>query len=54
LILAPGKSGYEDDAVKPLGPRQEPPRPWWVKWVMLALFAASGAVVLVLARCAAP
>jgi hypothetical protein len=32
----------------PLGPRLEPPRPWWVKWIVLAIFAASVAVVPVL------
>ena len=37
--------GYDDEAMKPLGPRLEPPRPWWVKWIVLAVFAASVAVV---------
>jgi hypothetical protein len=33
--------------MKPLGPR--PARPWWFKWMLLAIFAASAAVVPVLA-----
>ena len=33
--------GYDEEAVKPLGPRLEPPPPWWRKWVVLAVFAAS-------------
>ena len=32
---------YDEESLKPLGPRQEPPRPWWVKWLVLAIFAAS-------------
>jgi hypothetical protein len=32
---------YECQALKPLGPRLEPPRPWWGKWLVLAVFAAS-------------
>ena len=36
---------YDDEAMKPIGPRLEPPRPWWAKWVVLALFAASVAIV---------
>jgi hypothetical protein len=31
--------------MKPLGPRLEP-RPWWFKWMLLAIFAANVAVVL--------
>lgn len=40
---------YGDEALKPLGPRLEPPRPRWVRWVALAIFAASVAVVTALA-----
>jgi hypothetical protein len=36
---------YGEEAIKPLGQRLEPPRPWWVKWVVLAIFAASVAAV---------
>ncbi len=32
---------YDYEAMKPLGPRLEPPPPWWRKWVVLAVFAAS-------------
>jgi hypothetical protein len=35
----------DDEAMKPLGPRLEPPRSWWVKWVVLAVFAVSVAVL---------
>jgi hypothetical protein len=43
--------GYDDEAMKPLGPRLGlVPRPWWHKWVLLAIFAASAAVVPTLAR----
>jgi len=31
---------YDDEAMKPLGPRLEPPPPWWRKWMLLAIFAA--------------
>jgi hypothetical protein len=40
---------YDDEAMKPIGPRLEPPRSWWVKWVVLAVFAASVAILLALA-----
>jgi hypothetical protein len=43
-------SAYDDEALKSLGPRLEPPRAWWVKWAMLALFATCAAVAPVLAR----
>ena len=33
----------------PLGPRVDRPRPWRIKWVVLAIFAASVAVVPTLA-----
>jgi hypothetical protein len=33
------------EVMRPLGPRLEPSRRWWVKWVVLAIFAASAAVV---------
>ena len=36
--------GYDEQAIKPM-PRIGPAPPWWRKWVMLALFAASAAVV---------
>jgi hypothetical protein len=35
----------DDEAMKPPGPGLEPPRPWWFKWVLLAVFAASAALV---------
>lgn len=41
---------YDDQAMKPLGPRLEPPRPWWFKWMLPAIFATSAAVVPTLAR----
>jgi len=40
---------YDDEALKPLGPRLEPPPPWWRKWIVLTVFAASAAVVSALA-----
>lgn len=36
---------YGDEAMKPLAPRLEPPRPWCFKWLLLAIFAASVAIV---------
>jgi hypothetical protein len=27
--------------MNPVGPRLEPPRPWWVKWAALAIFIAT-------------
>jgi hypothetical protein len=39
---------YDDEAMKPLGPRLKSPRPWWFKWVLLAIFAASAAAVVTL------
>jgi hypothetical protein len=41
----PLRRGYDDEAMKPLGPRLDPPRPWWFKWMLLAIFAASAAMV---------
>jgi hypothetical protein len=38
-----------DEALKPLGPRLEPPRPWWFRWMLLAIFTASVTVVPTLA-----
>jgi hypothetical protein len=35
----------DDDEALKLPSRLEPPRPWWVKWVVLAVFLASVAVV---------
>ena len=35
----------DDEALQPLWPRLEPPSPWWRKWLALAVFAASVAVV---------
>jgi hypothetical protein len=38
--------GYDDEAMKPLGPRPDAvPRRWWFKWMLLAIFAANAAVV---------
>lgn len=34
---------YDDEAMKPIGPRLEPPRSWWVKWVVLAVFTPTPA-----------
>jgi hypothetical protein len=36
---------YDDEALQPLGPRLEPPPPWWRKWLILAVFLASVAVL---------
>jgi hypothetical protein len=36
--------GYDDEAMKPM-PRIGPPRPWWHKWMILAAFAVSVAIV---------
>jgi hypothetical protein len=36
---------YDDEAMKPLGGRLAPPPPWWRKWLVLAVFAASAAVI---------
>ena len=42
--------GYDDEAMKPLGPRPDAvPRPWWFKWMLLVIFAASAAVMPTLA-----
>jgi hypothetical protein len=41
----PVTRAYDDEAMKSLGPRLEPPRPWWFKWMLLAIFAASVAVL---------
>jgi len=38
-------SAYDDEAIKPLGPRPEPPRPPWVWWFVLAALAASAGIV---------
>jgi hypothetical protein len=40
--------GYDEEAMKPM-PRIGPPPPWWRKWMVLALFLASAAVVPVVA-----
>jgi hypothetical protein len=32
---------YDEEALKPLGSRLEPSRPWWVKWAVLAVFIAT-------------
>jgi hypothetical protein len=37
----PMTRAYDEEAMKPLGPRLEPPRPWWVKRVVLAVFTAT-------------
>jgi hypothetical protein len=36
---------YDDEAMKPLAGRLEPPPPWWRTWVVLAVFAASVAAI---------
>lgn len=36
---------YDDEAMKPLAGRLGPPPPWWRKWLVLAVFAASVAVI---------
>ena len=36
--------GYDEEAMKPM-PRIGPPRPWWHKWMVLAVFAVSIAIV---------
>jgi hypothetical protein len=54
LVLGRGLRGqgmsrsYDDEALKPLHPRLEPPRPRWVKWMALAILAASVAGVTAL------
>jgi hypothetical protein len=40
--------GYDEEAMKPM-PRLEPRRPWWYRWMILAVFAVSVAIVPLLA-----
>ena len=39
---------YDEEAMKPLGPRLEPPPPRWRKWMALAVLLAAAAVLPVL------
>jgi hypothetical protein len=36
--------GHDEEAMKPM-PRVGPRRPWWQKWIVLAVFAVSSAIL---------